>query len=492
MNSASKTDPAPDIPVTPATQGAVPFYREKGQAQPRAVKGMFRNLKYWAMAVLLAWWHLAPFLRWDRGPGAPNQAVLVDLPGRRAYFFFIEIWPQEVYYLTGLLLLAAITLFLMSAMAGRVWCGFLCWQSVYTDLFQQVERLVLGDRNQRITFHHAPLSMGKIARQGLVYLIWAFMALICGLGFVLWFGDAFQTVRDVFTGQAGPGTYLFIGVIGGFCFLLAGFARERVCVYMCPYSRFQSVMMDEHSLVVSYEGWRGEPRAPAKPRQDFSGRGHCVDCKMCIQACPTGVDIRFGNQLACIGCGLCIDACNQIMDKFGLPRGLITYDSVANLEARTVGQTPPGRRPIRPRTLAYMALVAGVGSVMLVSLLSRSGIDVNILHERTPLFTQLSDGSIRNGYAYKILNMVREPKTYVVRVEGLNGVTMDVVGGDSNVTSTEMSVDPDSVGSFRIFVTAPQASVKGKSQPVFFVLQEKGKPDAKVVRSENLFAGPGE
>ncbi|MGE5517961.1 MAG: cytochrome c oxidase accessory protein CcoG [Bacteroidota bacterium] len=476
------------VPTSTPHKGEVPFYRERGQAQPRAVKGRFRDIKWWAMAVLLAWWHLAPFLRWDRGIGAPDQAILIDMPGRRAYFFNIEIWPQEVYYVTGLLLIAAISLFLMSALAGRLWCGFLCWQTVYTDLFQQIERLILGDRNARIAAGRAPMTAARALRQGVVYALWLVVAAACGIGFMLWFGDAFQTLRELFTLQASGATYLIIAVIGGFCFLLAGFARERVCVYMCPYSRFQSAMLDEHSLIVSYEKWRGEPRAPAPKDLDFSARGHCVDCKMCVQSCPTGVDIRFGNQLACIGCGLCIDACNTVMDKFGLPRGLIRLDSSANLEARTVGQTGPGHRIVRPRTILYTTLLAIVGTVMLTALLTRSTTEVNVLHERSPLFVQMSDGGVRNGYAYKVLNMIRQDRDYTLTTEGIDGARMEVIGGDSNVTSTELSVDKDSVGTFRLFVTAPDASLKGARQTITFVLTEKG--TGKVVRSESMFAAP--
>ncbi|MCR6630625.1 MAG: cytochrome c oxidase accessory protein CcoG [Magnetospirillum sp.] len=476
------------VPTSHHHKGEVPFYREKGQAQPRAVKGRFRDIKWWAMAVLLAWWHLAPFLRWDRGPGAPDQAILIDLPGRRAYFFFIEIWPQEVYYVTGLLLIAAISLFLMSALAGRVWCGFLCWQTVYTDLFQQIERLVLGDRNARIALGRTPMSAAKAARLAVVYGLWAMVAAACGIGFTLWFGDAFQTLREIFTLQAAPATYLFIGVIGGFCFLLAGFARERVCVYMCPYSRFQSAMFDEHSLIVSYEAWRGEPRAPAPKHLNFDGRGHCVDCKLCVHSCPTGVDIRFGNQLACIGCGLCIDACDGVMEKFKLPKGLIRLDSSANLEARTQARPVPGRRLIRPRTLVYFALLAAVGGVMLAALATRSTTEVNVLHERSPLFVQMSDGSVRNGYAYKVLNMIREDRTYTLTIQGVEGARLEVIGGDSDVTHIDLAVDKDSVGTFRLFVTAPEASLKGARQPVTFVLTEKA--SGKTVRTETMFAGP--
>jgi cytochrome c oxidase accessory protein FixG len=481
-------DPS-NVPVRPRTQGEVPFYREKGQAVPRAVKGIFRSMKWWSGIVLLAWWYLGPFLRWDRGPDAPGQAILLDMAGRRAYFFDIEIWPQEVYYVTGLLLIAAVSLFLMSALAGRVWCGFLCWQTVYTDLFQNIEKWVMGDRNARITLARAPMSAAKAVKTVVVVGSWFVISLLTGMAATLWFGDAFQQIGDFFTLDADPAVYLFTAIIGGFCFLLAGFARERVCVYMCPYSRFQSAMLDEHSLVVSYETWRGEPRAPAPADLNFAGRGHCVDCKMCVQSCPTGVDIRWGNQLACIGCGLCIDACDQVMEKFGLPKGLISYDSSARLQAREAKTDAPGFRVIRPRTLVYGGLLAIVAAVMLTSLLTRETTTVNILHERTPLFIQMSDGSVRNAYVYKVLNMVREDRVYTLRAEGLPGLTLERVGGNGPAQELELAVDKDSIGAFRLFATVPETAMTGKSATLTFVLTEKDKA-GKPIQNESLFAGP--
>ena len=472
--------------VIAATQGAVPFYREHGCYLPRAVSGTFRRLKWWAMVVLLGFWHLAPFLRWDRGPGAPDQAILIDMAGRRAYFFAIEIWPQEVYYLTGLLLIAGVSLFLMSALAGRVFCGFICWQTVYTDLFVAVERLLLGDGNRRVEFARKPLTLAKLARLAAVHGAWVAISAACGIAFVLYFGDAVPTLKDLFAGNGGAASYLFILLIGGFCYLLAGHARERVCVYMCPYARFQSAMFDEHSLIVSYEAWRGEPRGPASKGQSFDGRGHCLDCGACVHSCPTGTDIRFGNQLSCIGCALCIDACNTVMDRFGLPRGLISYDSDTNMRARQSGGTARFR-PLRPRTWVYFALLAVVGGTLLVTLLTRSSTGVNILHERTPLFVQMADGSVRNGYTYKILNMVREERTYSLRMEGIPGARLEIIGGEAGVSSTSLSAQPDSVATYRLYVDAPLAAIHGPRTPLVLVLTA---PDGREVRSETLFAGP--
>ncbi|MCR6630979.1 MAG: cytochrome c oxidase accessory protein CcoG [Magnetospirillum sp.] len=473
-----------------AASGPKHYYATNGTIHPRSVRGTFRSLKWWAVGVLLAVWHLAPFLRWDRGAGAPDQAILIDLPGRRAYFFFIEIWPQEVYYLTGLLLFAAITLFFMSALAGRLWCGFLCWQTVYTDVFVLVERLVAGDRNARIALDRAPWSASKLARKAAIWALWLLIAAACGIAFALYFDDAPTLLGQILTGQAGTATYGAIAVVGGGCFVMAGLAREQVCIYMCPYARFQSAMFDEHSAIISYEAWRGEKRGHAKIGQDFAGRGHCVDCGICVQSCPTGVDIRNGTQLACIGCGLCIDACNTVMDRYGLPHGLITYDSVANQQARERGEDHPKIRLVRARTLMYVAILSVVGAVMLYSLASRKTMDVNVLHERSPLFVELSTGEIRNGYTYKVLNMVREDRTLTLAVSGIDGARLELVGEEGDGPTAALSVTGDSVGTFRLYVTAPRDAVKGQKTPLDFVLTDSR--DGTVVRSSTLFASPAE
>jgi len=465
------------------------LYAETVTIHPRKVKGTFRSIKWWLMIVLLGVYHLAPFIRWDRGPGAPSQAILADMAGRRGYFFFIEIWPQEVYYVTGLLLFAAIALFFMSALAGRVWCGFLCWQTVYTDLFVYVERLVVGDRNARIMLDRAPWTANKLVKKGLVQAGWLVISLACGIGFTLYFDDAFVTLREIFTLEASMGTWSAIAIVGGCCYMLAGFAREQVCLYMCPYSRFQSAMFDEHSLIISYEAWRGEPRAPARKGQGFEGRGHCIDCKMCVTACPTGIDIREGLQMGCIGCGLCIDACNTMMDRVGLPRNLISYDSSANLAAREKGESPHTRL-IRPRTIIYTAILSAVAVLMVFALSTRHTVEVNVLHERSPLFVQLSDGSIRNGYTYKVLNMVRKDRTFSLSVAGIPGASIQVVGDEAGKsTQTELQVPGDDVTAFRLYVTVPEASIQNAKTPLTMVLTDTA--DGHVVRSETLFAGPG-
>jgi cytochrome c oxidase accessory protein FixG len=485
----------PDAPS--AKQRKVSLYADHVKAYPRYLnKGTFRRIKWVVMAILLAIYWGVPWLRWDRGPGAPGQAVLIDMPGRRAYFFAVEIWPQEVYYLTGLLIIAALSLFFVSALLGRVWCGFTCFQTVWTDIFVWIERLFEGERNRRMQLDDASWSVDKLLRKGAKHVVWIVIALATGLGFVLYFSDAPTLLGQMLSGKAGINSYGFMAFFAGTTYLLAGFAREQVCIYMCPYSRFQSAMFDEHSLVVSYEAWRGEPRGRLggavqgrETKDVFAGRGHCVDCKMCIQVCPTGIDIRNGSQLACIGCALCVDACNGVMDRLGLPRGLITYDSSFNQIARSKGEGETKRRLIRPRTLLYTALILVVVALMGTTLSTRKTFDLNVLHERSPVFVELSGHRIRNGYVVKVLNMVREPGHYQLSLEGLDAATLSVIGGDESESKTvDLTTDPDSVGTYKLFVTAPKAALKGKKVDLTLVLTNLG--NGRVIRHRNLFAGP--
>ncbi|MBF0130434.1 MAG: cytochrome c oxidase accessory protein CcoG [Alphaproteobacteria bacterium] len=470
-------------------KAAPSLYAEHQKVQPRSVSGTFRVLKWASNLTLVPLFILGPWLRWDRGPGVPDQAIFLDMAGRRGYFLSIEIWPQEVYYLTGLLLLGAIGLFLATALLGRVWCGFTCIQTVYTDIFQFIEAVIEGDRLQRLRLDKAPWTAGKLAKKAATNAVWLLVSLIVSVSWIFYFNDAPTTARALLDGSAPLGLYGFVGLFAASTFLFAGYAREQVCIYMCPWPRFQASMFDEDSLIVTYETWRGEPRGPAKAGQSFDGRGHCVDCTMCYQVCPTGIDIRDGSQLACIGCGLCIDACNGIMEKMGLPPGLITYDSTNNQLARSKG-TPTRLRLVRSRTLIYGALLAAVAAVMAFGLWTRSTLEVNVLHERSPLYVPMSDGSIRNGYTLKILNMGRAPQVYVLRVQGIEGASLSVVGyGRDGATEVDLPVPGDSVGSFRVYVSAPRKGLKGKNHDLAFVLSEKTGGLSRTHAA--LFAGPG-
>ncbi|MBK1664504.1 cytochrome c oxidase accessory protein CcoG [Rhodospirillum rubrum] len=469
--------------------GGNSLYESYQKVHPRRISGTYRSIKWWMMGLLLTIFWVGPWLRWDRGPSVSDQAIFIDLPGRRAYFFFIEIWPQEIYYLTGLLIIAAVGLFFATALLGRVWCGFACFQTVFTDLFVAVERLIEGDRNSRIKRDGSPMTADTLMRKTLKTVIWVLISLAVGIGFILYFYPApWPAIVDIVTFNAGVAAYGTLAVVGGGCLIMAGYAREQVCLYMCPYARFQSAMVDEDSMIVTYEKWRGEPRGKYSRDADFSQRGDCVDCGLCVQVCPTGVDIREGTQLGCIGCGLCVDACNSVMTRFGLPPNLIAYDSVTNQNARAEGSSRRIRL-IRPRTLVYSALLLVVIGAMAVSLATRSRLDISVLHERSPLFVTMSDGSVRNGYTFKVLNMERVDNAFSLTTTGIAGATIEIVGVTKGpVTEANLPVAGDKVGTFRLYVSAPRASLPAPTNDISFVLINSATGQTQTYKS--LFAGP--
>lgn len=427
-----------------------PLYEKRKKIFPRKASGQFRKLKWAVLAATLGVYYLLPWLRWNRGPNSPDQAVLVDFPTQRFYFFFIEIWPQEIYFVTGLLILAALSLFLVTSISGRVWCGYTCPQTVWTDLFIWVERLIEGDRNARIRLDDAPWSAEKLRKRALKHAAWLVIAICTGGAWVFYFADAPTLAVQLIQFDAPMVSYVFIGVLTFTTYMLAGHAREQVCTYMCPWPRIQGAMLDQHSLLVTYRNWRGEPRGSHKKGDTWDGRGDCIDCNSCVAVCPMGIDIRDGEQLECINCALCIDACDDIMDKVGRPRGLIAYDTVAGLETQAAGAAS---RPkfFRARTIIYAILIAIVGIVMLIGLVSRADTELTVLRDRNPLFVKLSDGGIRNGYTVKILNKQRVARSYSLSVEGLDGATLSIVGQPG----LSVAVDADRLRSLRVHVTAP-------------------------------------
>ncbi len=462
------------------------LYQKRVPIHAKAVKGTFRRVKWIFLVVLLGIYYVAPWLRWERGPSAPDQAILIDFPARRFYFFFIEIWPQEVYYFTGILILAALGLFAATSLFGRVWCAWGCPQTVWTDLYMWVEHQIEGDRNARIRLDRAPWTPGKVAKKLFKHAVWLLIAALTGGAWVFYFADAPTLLRGIVTLDAPAAAWITIAFLTTTTYLLAGHAREQVCIYMCPYSRIQAAMLDEDSLVVTYRADRGEPRGSHKRGTSWEGRGHCVDCKQCVVVCPVGIDIRDGQQLECINCGLCIDACDAVMDRFGLPRRLIAFDTLANVEARKQGKSSRFRL-IRPRTLVYTGLLALVGGIMLVALLARPSLDVNVLRDRNPMFVTLSDGSVRNGYTFKILNKLYDYRTYRLRVEGIAGAELAVVGvpGDNPL----LTVKPDKLASFRVYVKAPRDALRGESTDIAFVLTDV--ESGLEVEHEAVFRGPG-
>ena len=347
------------------------------------MKGTFRRVKWIAMALLLGIYYLLPWVRWDRGVGAPDQAILVDTINRKFYFFFIELWPQEIFYFTGLLLLAALGLFFATSLFGRVWCGYACPQTVWTDLFMTVERFFEGDRNAQMKLAKMPWSLNKLGRKLGKHSVWLLIGLATGGAWVFYFQDAPTLWADMLRGQFYFVPTFWIVFLTFSTYIMAGFAREQVCTYMCPYARFQGAMFDEESLIVTYDRGRGEPRGKGE------GAGDCVDCGRCVAVCPTGIDIRDGQQYRCINCALCVDACNAVMEKLGRPKGLIRYNNLAaSIPCGDGGFKAVWKhaRLVRPRTVYYAVIMVLVSSAMLWALLTKSPLDMNVLHQRNPLF----------------------------------------------------------------------------------------------------------
>ncbi len=437
-----------------------PLYEARKGVYPKAVDGFFRRLKWGIMAVTLAIYYITPWLRWDRGPYAPDQAVLVDLANRRFYMFQIEIWPHEFYYVVGLLVMAGIGLFLVTSAVGRAWCGYACPQTVWTDLFLHVERYIDGDRNAQIRLERAPWGPQKIAKRLGKWSVWLFIAFWTGGAWIMYFADAPTLVRDFWSGDAAPVAYATIGILTATTFIFGGFMREQLCIYMCPWPRIQTAMMDEKSLLVTYKEWRGEKRGSLKAAQvDPAAFGDCIDCNQCVAVCPTGIDIREGPQIGCITCALCIDACDNVMAQIGKPRGLIDYCTLDDAEVEKAGGTshPVLKTLFRSRTIIYFGIWASIGLAMLFTLGQRTRLDLAVQPDRNPVYVRLSDGSIRNNYTLKIRNMETRPRIVDVYVEGLPGAVIWTPAGKREFATQHIhfAVAPDAVHKVKLFVAAP-------------------------------------
>ena len=477
------------VPVAPPSlpDDDMPLYAARKHIYPQSVQGTFRRIKWAVLLVTLGIYYLLPFVRWDRGPNAPSQAVLIDFPNRRFYFFFIEIWPQEVYYITGLLILAALILFLMNAVAGRVWCGYLCPQTVWTDLFQTIERFWEGDRREHLQRDRQPWSLDKAWRAIGKHATWLTVAWWTGGAWVLYFADAPTLVKELATGTAPFAAYLWIGILTFTTYALAGHMREQVCVYMCPWPRIQGALTDEYALNVTYRYDRGEPRCSLKKHDQLRAAGKpagdCVECMQCVYVCPTGVDIRGGANFGCIQCGLCIDACDGIMRKLGRPAGLIGYDTDLGIHARMQG-LPAVRNVVRPRTAIYAALIAVIGAVMLYALATRDVTGIAVIHDRNPLYVQLAGGGVRNAYTIRLINKEPEPRDFILTFDGIGQYDIEIVGeADRSIT-----VGPDQTREVRALVSTKEKLPPHASLPVTFTIIDE-KTGGRTVKADH-FVGP--
>ncbi len=452
---------------------------------PRSVKGRFRRIKWAILALAYGVYFLLPWLRWER-PGGIDQAVLFDIQARKFYLFNLTVYPQDIFWLAGILVIAAILLFFVTGVAGRVFCGYFCFQTLWTDVFILIERIVQGERPARIRLDKMPWGPYKFVRKGLTHLLWLLVAFATGLTFVLYWGDAPTLLRQFFTGEAPFPAYATAIFLTATTYVMAGLAREQVCTYMCPYARFQSIMFDTDTKIVAYEQARGEGKNGraklGKGRKQLDerhaqGLGDCIDCGFCVQVCPMGIDIRNGLQMQCTSCALCIDACDNIMDSLGWPRGLIRYTSEAE-------QKGGKARFWKPKTIGYgLVLLASI--VLLVwSVASRSELSVAARQVRQPLYVVLSNGDIQNSYDIKLNNKSDRPMKIRITQQGLDGAVLDM-GRIRHIT-----LSPGQRLQVHVKVRM-RRSAHGGQIPFDFIIQPVGRKDLKARHVREYFSMPG-
>ena len=443
------------------------LYVPAAKVYPRPVSGIMRRRKTLLASGLMALTAIGPWLRWDRGPDLPDQALLFSFPQMRAYLFGAELWAQDFYFLVAVLVVAALGLFLATSLYGRIWCGFACPQTVWTDLFVGIERWAEGDSYHRQKLDHGPWTWDKVRRKGIKHLAWLVVSALTGATFTFYFTDAIQATLDVLSGQASTMLYGFFGGFAAMTYLMAGWGREQFCVYMCPWPRIQGGMLDERTKQVGYDRKRGEARGHAKAGRSFEGRGHCVDCGICVQVCPVGIDIRDGAQMDCIACGLCADGCDGVMRHFGLPTGLVGWQGV--------GQS------WRSRPLIYGGLMVLVLLVGVIGYGFRPTLSLTVLPDRSPSAMRLADGSSRDGYTLRVVNQRHHSVNAVLGLSGLEGGQMSVQGQDNPV----LAVGPDRVETFRVWVRLPSDQGHDGAQVIKFLLH----PDdgTAVIQTKSVF-----
>ncbi|WP_394787617.1 cytochrome c oxidase accessory protein CcoG [Rhodoferax sp.] len=458
-STSGKVIPIVALPLAADDGELVSLYAAQKKIYPRSVQGLFARWR-WAMVLLtqLVFYGL-PWLQYGQ-----RQAVLFDLGARRFYLFKLVLYPQDFIYLTGLLVVSALSLFLFTAVAGRLWCGFACPQTVYSEIFMWIERHIEGDRAARMRLDGGPLSVRKLARKWAKHTVWMLLALWTGFSFVSYFTPARELLQESLQWHFGSwevfwGVFYSVATYGN-----AGFMREQVCKYMCPYARFQSAMFDKDTLIVSYDTARGDPRGSRSRKADPAalGLGDCVDCTLCVQVCPTGIDIRQGLQYECIGCAACVDVCDGVMDKMGYARGLVRFATQNGIAGRWTARQML-RRVLRPRVLIYTLVLWTLGLGLMVSLALRTPLKVDVVRDRAALSRIVSGGQLENVYRLQLMNATEMPQHYLLTAHGLPGLTLDA----------EPLVEVGAVQSRWVAVRLhiPYASASPGSYPVVFDIQ---------------------
>jgi cytochrome c oxidase accessory protein FixG len=456
----------PIVPV-PITEGEMALFEERRKIYPRSQKGWFTSWRWTLVFFTQALFYGTAWLTWN-----DRQAVLFDLVTRKFYIFGLVLWPQDFIYLAVLLVISALSLFLFTAVAGRVFCGYACPQTVYTEIFMWIEKKIEGERNARIAMDAAPMSLHKLSRKSAKHAAWLLLALWTGFTFVGYFTPIKHLAGEVWSFSLGPWETFWLLFYGFATYGNAGFMREQVCKYMCPYARFQSAMFDKDTLIVTYDTERGETRGSRNKKVDFKaqGLGACVDCGICVQVCPTGIDIRNGLQYECIACGLCIDGCNQVMDKMGYEPGLIRYTTEHALEQK-LDSKAMWHRVFRMRTLVYGGVLGVIILAAALSLAYHMPLKVDVLRDRgMPKITET--GAIENVYRLQIMNTQEVGRTFKVSVKGIAGAEI--------VNATVVSVNSASAVAFPVRVRIPVGSAEVGSTRISFVVEDINAPEVAV------------
>ncbi|OGT20802.1 MAG: cytochrome c oxidase accessory protein CcoG [Gammaproteobacteria bacterium RBG_16_57_12] len=426
----------------------------------KPVKGRFRRLKNLGWYIWFGYF-LTPYIRWDG-----NQAILFDIPNRQFHLFSITVYPQDIWMLALVLILLAMTLFGVTAVASRVFCGYFCFQTVWTDWFTRVEDWIEGSPQQRRKLDESSWTGEKLRKRAMKYSIWGGIAILTGVSFAAYFTDVYQLWIDIFTLQAPPAAWVTLLLFFLGTFYLAGFLREQVCLWLCPYGRIQGVMLDRDTILPTYDRKRGEPRGKIKSKSEITAaKGDCIDCKLCVAVCPTGVDIREGQQSGCITCGLCIDACDEVMEKVNRPAGLIRYASEKEMDGEHVSSLFR-----RPRVIIYLAIFILSSLGIVYGLLTIPPIEWHVIHERQPLYTMMSDGSIQNSYVFKVFNKTKQDLVVRIHAEDIAGVELHGV-------ESETILKAEKLIPFTVRLRAVPENLPEQKVPVRFILDTvKGPP----------------
>ncbi|WP_028487394.1 cytochrome c oxidase accessory protein CcoG [Thiomicrorhabdus chilensis] len=444
-----------------------------GTVHAKRIPGMFRKFKWWIASFWIILF-IGPYLRWDG-----HQAILFDLPNRQFHIFGLTILPQDIWILAMILLFFALLLAASTAIAGRLWCGYFCFHTVWTDVFTWIEEKFEGQPNKRIKLEQAPMSLEKLKVKVPKHLIWLLIGFATSFSFVAYFVDAFDLWSRLFAFEWGATETTTVLILGIATYFFAGILREQVCIGFCPYARIQGAMYDTETVVPTYDKERGEPRGRmkrTKPGEEAPELGDCIDCNLCVAVCPTGVDIRYGQQFGCITCGLCIDACDSVMEKIKKPKGLIRYASLAEFGGK---QLPAIWK--RPRVVVYSSIMLFSAAMIVWGLMTMSPMDVKALHERAPLFVQMSDGNIQNKWTMKVVNKGNMPMAAEITVKGPESLAYNV--------DKVIDIQPGNVGSTTLFVRMPRKQLEDVNTPIVITVTDLNNP-AIVEEYEATFIGP--